>query len=91
MKSVATKRFWDCFDSLPVHAQRQARTAFALWQADPGHRSLAFKRIQGRHAIVSVRVGRHWRAVGGQEGDTVIWFWIGSHAEYDGLLARLRF
>jgi len=30
-----------------------------------------------------------WRAVGFRQGDTVIWFWIGSHAQYDGLLKRL--
>lgn len=25
-----------------------------------------------------------------REGDDITWFWIGSHAEYDALVARLR-
>jgi hypothetical protein len=36
-----------------------------------------------------VRVSRGWRAVGLQEGVTIYWFWIGSHAEYDKLLNEL--
>ena len=35
------------------------------------------------------RAVRFYRALGLWEGDTITWFWIGSHAEYDTLLARL--
>jgi hypothetical protein len=28
---------------------------------------------------------KDYRAVGQLEEDTVIWFWVGSHAEYDQL------
>jgi hypothetical protein len=31
----------------------------------------------------------HWRALGVREHETMVWFWIGSHADYDGMLARL--
>ena len=27
-----------------------------------------------------------WRALGRRDGNTVTWFWIGSHAEYDRLI-----
>jgi hypothetical protein len=37
----------------------------------------------------SARVGIGYRAVGVVEGDTLIWFWIGSHADHDRLLAQL--
>jgi hypothetical protein len=30
-----------------------------------------------------------YRALGVREGDEIIWFWIGSHADYDRLLSRL--
>jgi hypothetical protein len=30
-----------------------------------------------------------YRAVGVREGGTIIWFWIGPHAEYERLLSRL--
>lgn len=39
--------------------------------------------------IYSVRIALGWRAVGVKEGEHMIWFWIGSHAEYDKLIALL--
>lgn len=39
--------------------------------------------------IYSVRVSKDYRALGIRKDDTVIWFWIGSHAEYDDLLSRM--
>jgi hypothetical protein len=29
----------------------------------------------------------HFNALGLLEGDTITWFWIGSHAEYDQLIS----
>jgi hypothetical protein len=37
-----------------------------------------------------VRIALGWRADGILHGEEMIWFWIGSHAEYDRLLAQLR-
>jgi hypothetical protein len=34
----------------------------------------------------SVRVGLHYRALAIESGDDMVWFWIGSHADYDALL-----
>jgi hypothetical protein len=39
--------------------------------------------------VYSVRVGLGWRALGVREGDVMVWFWIGSHADYDRLLETL--
>jgi hypothetical protein len=33
------------------------------------------------------RIGLHWRALGVRSDDTMIWYWIGSQAEYDRLLS----
>jgi len=89
MKSRALKPFWDCFDALPSDVQALAREAFALWQDNPRHPSLHFKRVHSDAPLCSVRIGKYWRALGFREGDTVTWFWIGKHAEYDKRLARL--
>ena len=89
MNSVATPRFWRCFAALPSDIQQRAEAAYRLWQAEPWHGSLDFKQIHASRAIYSVRIGLHWRALGVREGDTIAWFWIGSHAGYDGLLRRL--
>jgi hypothetical protein len=32
-----------------------------------------------------VRIGLGYRALGIRTGDEVVWFWIGSHADYDQL------
>jgi hypothetical protein len=56
---------------------------------DPGHPSLRFKKIHSELPIYSARISINYRAVGQLDGDTVIWFWVGSHAEYDRLISRL--
>ncbi len=87
MISHATPEFWACFEKLPNRIQRNAKAAYALWTAAPHHPSLHFKPIPsaGEDAW-SVRIGIHWRALGTKCGNEMIWFWIGSHAEYDRLV-----
>ena len=89
MNSSITEGFLDCFASLPEAIQVRARRAYALWRQNPSHPGLHFKRVHGREPIYSVRIGLGWRALGLFEGDTITWFWIGSHAEYDRMLERL--
>jgi hypothetical protein len=36
----------------------------------------------------SARVGIGWRALATRQGDELLWFWIGSHADYNKLLNR---
>ena len=39
--------------------------------------------------IYAVRIDLDWRAVGVLQEGTMVWFWIGPHAEYEKLLAKL--
>lgn len=89
MKSHTTEKFRQAYQQLPVEIQQQARTAYRLWREDHTHPSLHFKKVHETKPIYSVRIGLGWRAVGVKQGDTLIWYWIGSHAEYDKLLAQL--
>ena len=75
--------------SLPAHVQNQARDAYRLFRRNPAHPGLHFKQVHPEPPTYSARVGIGYRALGVLEGDTITWFWIGSHAEYDTLLARL--
>ena len=86
MRSQATLRFWRFYGRLPRGLQRRARKAYRLWRNDPGHPSLQFKRVDDQEPIYSVRITDNFRALGLLEGDTVIWYWIGSHDEYERLL-----
>jgi hypothetical protein len=74
---------------LPARAREQARRAYRRFQQDPGHPALRFKSVHPTQPVYSVRIGLHYRALGVLDGDAVIWFWIGSHADCDGLLTRL--
>ena len=83
MKSATLPSFWAAYHSLGKEIQRSARKAYRLWAENPFHPSLHFKCINREEDIWSVRVTRGWRAVGTLEEDTVTWFWIGSHSDYD--------
>jgi hypothetical protein len=87
--SHTTKQFRKRLRELPLEVQQQARQAYLTWLRNPWHPGLRFKQIHQLDPIYSARVALGWRAVGVRSGDTVIWFWIGSHAEYDRLIANL--
>ena len=80
--------FWRCFDALPPAIQEQARERFQLWRGDAFHATLHFKPLVGD--VWSVRVNQQYRALGRRKGSLIVWFWIGSHAQYDDLVRRLR-
>ena len=89
MNSHLTSRFRGVFAALPESAQRQAQGAYTRFQADPWHPSLRFKRVRGTRDIYSVRIGTNYRAIGQRAEDSVTWFWIGTHADYDHLIRQL--
>ena len=74
---------------LPKEVRRQVGEAYRLFRHNPSHRSLRFKKIHDTQPIYSVRINIEYRAVGVVDGGEIIWFWIGSHSEYDKLLNRL--
>lgn len=89
MRSQTTDRFWQAFHLLPIEIQEKAKQTFIRWQNNPHHKSLRFKQIHSTNSVFSVRIGINYRALGFQENETIIWFWIGSHSEYDSLIDRL--
>lgn len=89
MKSETTRAFRKKYGLLPPEVQAQARQTYLLWLRDPWHNSLRFKRVHPTYPVYSARVGADWRALGTQRGDKIVWFWIGPHAEYDGILRQL--
>ncbi len=86
MHSVTTEKFRKAFDKLPVQIQEKARSAYQLWKKNPQHPGLQFKQVHQNEPIYSVRIGLSYRALGIKEGNTLIWFWIGSHEDYNNLV-----
>lgn len=90
MKSRRSQAFRKQFAKLPANVRQHAKRAYATWKRDPGYPGLEFKQVHPTRPYFSVRVGLHWRAVSLKRADgSYVWFWIGSHAEYDSLLRGL--
>ena len=85
MNHHTTADFWDCYARLPEAVQRLADEKYNLLRTDPWHPSLHFKRV-GRLWSVRVGIGYRALAMAGEEGP--VWFWIGSHAEYDRMIQK---
>ena len=83
MKHHTTPKFWEHYERLPQKVKRLADKNYELLKSNPNHPSLNFKKIDN---MWSVRVGVRYRALGFDHAGSVLWFWIGSHAEYDRLM-----
>jgi mRNA-degrading endonuclease RelE of RelBE toxin-antitoxin system len=87
VKHLALPRFWQHYRQLSKEVQKLADKNFALLKTDPYHPSLHFKKVGRMNQLWSVRVGAHYRALGREKPDGIVWFWIGTHAVYDKLLS----
>ena len=88
MKSRTNPQFWGLFRELPSEIQERAREAYRAFLANPNHPGLQFKRVHPALRIYSARITRDYRAVGVMKDDTIVWFWVGTHSDYDRLLAK---
>ena len=89
MRSRINADFLKAYRKLRKDVRQQARKAYKLFKENPQHPSLNFKRIHPTQPIYSVRISRNYRTVGVRSDDIIIWFWIGSHDDYDTLIASL--
>jgi hypothetical protein len=80
MKHFTVPSFWECYDKLPAEVKEQADKNYKLLKENPNHPSLHFKKIEKYY---SVRVSLRYRALAIEAEGGIIWFWIGTHAEYD--------
>jgi hypothetical protein len=89
MISRTNEPFRKAFARLPPTVREQARAAYRLFRQNPYHPGLQFKQVSPNRPIYSVRVSTDYRALGRREDDnTIVWYWIGSHADYDKLLTQ---
>lgn len=83
MNHYASPDFWSRYRALSTEVQSLADKSFSLLKTDSRHPSLHFKKV-GR--FWSARVGLHYRAVAVEVPDGLLWFWIGTHADYDKIV-----
>jgi hypothetical protein len=84
VKHFASRRFWDAYDALPASARSLADQSFELLKRDPG--SIPSSQ-EGGPFLVGARRPRY-RALAVEAEEGLVWFWIGSHAEYDRLIEQ---
>jgi len=89
VKSRTTSKFRKAFEKIPKQIQTHARRAFEQFAEDPEHPSLHFKQVHPTKPIYSARVSLNYRVLGVKDADAIVWFWIGSHDDYDRLLSRM--
>lgn len=83
MKSRASSKFWRLYVKLPRDVQHAANKQYELWLENHGHPSVHFKKTG---LYWSARITGSYRALGIMDGETVIWFWIGNHDEYEEIM-----
>ena len=92
MNSCVEPSFWKLYRQLPAELRQRARKAYRLWQLDPAHPSLAFKRISASGNLYSVRITLGFRVLARLEGrdgnETFVWFFIGTHDDYMREIAK---
>lgn len=86
MDSRITRGFREALRELDPVIQRKVQRAYDLFLNNPQHGSLDFKRVRGRRNIYSARVDDNFRVLGELEGDTITWYWVGPHDEYDRMI-----
>ena len=84
MKHTVSSRFWTAYHALPEDIRSLADKNFQFLKSNPRHPSLRLKRIG---ELWSVRVGDHYRALGFDVQGGINWFWIGTHADYNKIIA----
>ena len=80
MRHFTSPSFWELYAKLPASIRELADKNYELLKTNPRHPSLRLKKVR---QYWSVRVGLKYRAVAVEIPEGLLWFWIGTHAEYD--------
>ena len=77
------RRFNEAFDKLPPDVQRKATQNFQNLLRDP--MSVGFKPMPGLGGgnLYSAQIGARYRALAVKTGEGYVWYWIGSHEDYN--------
>lgn len=88
MNSHTTRGFREAYEKLPPRIRAKARQNYKLFKGNPLHPSLHFKQVHPSKPIFSIHISLGYRAIGVRQGEEIVWFWIGSHADYDRLISK---
>lgn len=83
MRHFASPSFWESYRNVPAAIQDLADRSFELLKDNPRHPSVHLKKVR---KYWSARVGKKYRVLAVEIDEGLLWFWIGTHAEYDRLV-----
>ncbi len=86
MISHTTEQFRKLLTELSPQIQKQTKEAYRQFKKDPYYPSLRFKQVHSTKAIYSIRISKDYRALGIQQNNEIIWYWIGTHSNYNKIL-----
>ena len=86
MISHINSKWKKSYKSLPLPIRTIAKKHYKLFKINPYHSSLHFKRVHSNKPIYSARINKNYRTLGVIQENVIIWFWIGSHDDYDKLI-----
>lgn len=93
-RSFRTDSFNKAFSHLPKEIQSQATEVFKKWQEDQS--SISIKPLNATNNVVwSAEINSRYRALAIRDKDNegkacYVWFWAGSHEDYNNLLGQLK-
>ncbi len=93
-RNVRTAQFRAQYGRLPERIRALAVAAYAKFRQDPTHPSLRLHELEdmarGRHrrGSKSVSVSMQYRAIYVEDRGDNVWYWIGTHADYDAFTGR---
>jgi mRNA-degrading endonuclease RelE of RelBE toxin-antitoxin system len=88
--SEITDSFRQDYGKLSLEIKAHIKRAYKFWLKNPHHPSLRFKKIHATEPIWSVRVGLDYRVVGVKHDNKMLWFFVGSHKEYEALIKSYK-
>jgi hypothetical protein len=87
--SFASESFWNHYHKLPKDVQLLTDKAYLLFNQNPGHPGLQFKKVGKKQPVYSARITDFYRALCYLDGKRVYWFWVGNHNSYEKLIAGI--
>lgn len=89
-----TWAFLGMFAALPLPYQEAAIAAFQMFRQNPTHPALRPHQLKpskkGQHwpGSISVTITMGYRAIYAIRNGVNVWYWIGTHADYDTFIGR---
>ncbi len=93
-RNVRTREFRELFAKLPRQIREIAGPTYLIFLRDPRYPALRLHSLvdnaKGRHraGTWSVTVAAKYRALYAVEDGTNVWYWIGSHNDYENFIGK---